>query len=68
MKRGEGYLGDRFKAGDAEVGLDAAVEAQEFAPEVGGGEVGVGQQGFGSRARLAVSLKSSLLKAQEATR
>lgn len=50
--RGEGFLGQQFKATDADVGLDATVEAQENAPAVGGGEPGVGLQGFGSRALI----------------
>ena len=50
--RGEGFLASRFKEADTDVGLDAAVEAQEFAPEVGGGDIGVGAQGFGSRALI----------------
>jgi hypothetical protein len=35
-----------------EVTLDAAVDRQPFAPLVGGGEPGVGAQGFGSRALI----------------
>lgn len=50
--RGDGFLGQQFKDTDADVGLDAAVEAQENAPAVGGGEPGVGLQGFGSRALI----------------
>ncbi len=50
--RGEGFLGQEFKSTDADVGLDATVEAQENAPAVGGGEPGVGLQGFGSRALI----------------
>lgn len=44
-----GFLGSRFDAGENTVGLDAAVENQPNAPAVGGGEVGVGNQSFGSR-------------------
>ena len=50
--RGQGFLASRFREADTDVGLDAAVEAQEFAPEVGGGDIGVGSQGFGSRALI----------------
>ncbi len=50
--RGEGFLGQQYKSIAADVGLDAAVEAQENAPAVGGGEPGVGLQGFGSRALI----------------
>lgn len=50
IERGEGYLGTRLATTTEVPGLDATVENQPNAPEVGGGEVGIGAQGFGNRA------------------
>ena len=50
--RGRGYLGQRLATTQEVPGLDSTVEAQEMAPDVGGGEIGVGEQGFGSRAMI----------------
>ena len=52
LVRGQGYLGERLAAAEEVPGLDSTVEAQENAPAVGGGDVGVGQQGFGQRALI----------------
>jgi|GEM_PF-5576664 len=52
LVRGEGYLGDQLAASQEVPGLDSTVENQGNAPAVGGGDVGVGQQGFGQRALI----------------
>lgn len=62
---GEGFLGSRFRQAATDVGLDAAVEAQEFAPEVGGGDIGVGAQGFGSRALIGGEAETIMAEGAE---
>ena len=52
LQRGEGYLGQNLQATQEVPGLDAAVDNQPMAPAVGGGDVGVGAQGFGQRALI----------------